>query len=159
MAGDCGDCTMCCKLMGVKELDKPKNVMCTNCKKGVGCTIYDTRPESCSGFRCVWLQTQAMEKVDRRMGLDTRPDKCKVVLHTSPDGHSLIAKVDPAHPFAWREGRIAGMIGVISTTLKVLVEVGGKYWLVDKQNAREVRMSAPDENGMETFEGYVDEHV
>lgn len=54
----CGGCTMCCKIMGVTELNKPANSWCTKCTKGVGCSVYETRPTSCVEFKCVWLQTQ-----------------------------------------------------------------------------------------------------
>ncbi len=51
----CGDCTLCCKLIGIPELEKPPGTWCLRCTIGKGCQIYDTRPEACRNFRCAWL--------------------------------------------------------------------------------------------------------
>lgn len=40
--------------MGIKELEKPPYTSCKHeCAKG--CAIYESRPESCAGYYCVWL--------------------------------------------------------------------------------------------------------
>jgi MinD superfamily P-loop ATPase len=36
----CGSCSMCCYMMGVEALDKPKYRWCQHCKTGKGCSIY-----------------------------------------------------------------------------------------------------------------------
>src|SRR5882724_2041221 len=54
----CGTCTMCCKLLFVNELKKPKNTWCEHCAIGTGCKVYQDRPASCAGFKCLWLQSQ-----------------------------------------------------------------------------------------------------
>jgi hypothetical protein len=56
-ARTCGDCTVCCTHIGVRELNKPRGVACPHLlpDPGVGCGIYETRPASCSAFRCHWL--------------------------------------------------------------------------------------------------------
>jgi hypothetical protein len=51
----CGDCTLCCKVLGVKELEKPTGQYCQHAVKSKGCGIYDSRPETCRSFRCMWL--------------------------------------------------------------------------------------------------------
>jgi hypothetical protein len=53
----CGDCSLCCKLINVREpLNKPRDVWCQHCRPGKGgCSIYDTRPDVCRGFACDWL--------------------------------------------------------------------------------------------------------
>ncbi|MEJ0023647.1 MAG: hypothetical protein WDN76_09600 [Alphaproteobacteria bacterium] len=51
----CAGCTLCCTIMGIKELDKPRNTHCPHCMVNVGCTIYDTRPGECGAFYCTWL--------------------------------------------------------------------------------------------------------
>ncbi len=158
MAGACGSCTMCCKLMGIKAIDKPKNKTCSNCIAGVGCSIYSDRPQECKSFRCIWLQTQELGPA-RRMTEAMRPDKSKIILHTTPDEKGIVAKVDPGFPMAWQESDVTAVLSVLSMSLLVLIEAGNRYWLIDKQNAREVIMSEPDENGIETFVRYADEHV
>ena len=57
-------CAMCCKLPSINEpeLQKPVNEWCPHAEPkqaacGGACSIYDSRPESCRGFMCVWLYT------------------------------------------------------------------------------------------------------
>src|SRR5882724_563871 len=98
MAG-CGTCTLCCKIMEIPELGKPHCQWCTNCHKSVGCKIYETRPNSCREFRCVWLQSQSWPKP---WGEELRPNRTKVVLCAMSDGKGVVAQVDPAFPGAYR---------------------------------------------------------
>jgi len=32
----CGDCSLCCKVLGIPELDKPKDSWCANFAAGTG---------------------------------------------------------------------------------------------------------------------------
>jgi Fe-S-cluster containining protein len=148
----CGTCTQCCRILAVTELQKPKNTLCQHCHVGIGCKIYDDRPASCRSFRCLWLQ---MQDSAPRMPLSMRPDKCKVVLHTTPDEKNIVAKVDPNYPMAWQEKEMAALLTQMSDKVFVLVDNGKRYWLVRNRDAREVRMSTADETGTEYFEGYV----
>ena len=66
---DCGECTVCCTVTHVPELQKPVKVTCSNCDKG--CSIYESRPKSCRDFACAWLQGDLKE--------DMRPDKIGVM--------------------------------------------------------------------------------
>lgn len=151
MAGDCGKCTMCCKLMAVTELNKPKNAPCEHCSVGVGCKIYTDRPLGCEKFKCIWLQTQA---TSHPLSLQMRPDKSKVVLHTTPDEKALVAKVDPNYPDAWKWKQMGYQLGLISEKTMVLVDNGKEYWLLRKGQAESVKMSAPDKEGTEHFDGF-----
>jgi hypothetical protein len=40
----CGDCGLCCTLMGVTALDKPVGRWCRHFSKTSGCALYDDRP-------------------------------------------------------------------------------------------------------------------
>src|SRR5215468_4207083 len=51
----CGSCSMCCYMMGVEAIDKPKYRWCQHCKPGKGCAIYTSRPGVCKAFACMWL--------------------------------------------------------------------------------------------------------
>ena len=51
---ECGTCTMCCKVMGIKAIAKPPGVWCKECIPGKGCGIYETRPEACRTFYCAY---------------------------------------------------------------------------------------------------------
>lgn len=50
----CGACTACCKTHMVQELGKPIGAWCTHCARGVGCLIYEKRPQGCIDFSCMW---------------------------------------------------------------------------------------------------------
>lgn len=151
MAGNCGKCTMCCKLMAVTELDKPKFVQCDHCSIGVGCHIYEARPLGCQAFKCIWLQTQGTA---HPLPMQMRPDKSKVVLHTTPDEKAICAKVDPNYPDAWKWKEIGKILGLLSMKGLVLVDNSKEYWLLRQGQAEQVVMSAPDKDGIEHFEGF-----
>jgi hypothetical protein len=91
----CHGCTLCCKLMGVAELSKPRDVWCCHCAIGEGCRIYDTRPKSCGDFHCGFLTLATLSE-------EWRPAKCKIVVAAEADGKRLAAYVDPARPDAWK---------------------------------------------------------
>ena len=90
---DCGDCGLCCKLMGVTELAKPSGKWCSHFRRGSGCDAYDVRPTSCRVFNCTWLLTDALDG-------SWKPNVCGFLLHA--DEGRLIVECDPSHPHAWR---------------------------------------------------------
>jgi len=52
---DCGDCTACCTVLAVTELQKPMRFACQQiCRDG--CRIYSDRPAGCRQFNCLWLR-------------------------------------------------------------------------------------------------------
>ena len=61
----CGECSMCCKLLDIDEPDikKLQNVWCQHCIPGKGCGIYDNRPATCANFACQWLIDKSMPKL------------------------------------------------------------------------------------------------
>jgi hypothetical protein len=90
---ECGDCTLCCKLLGVESIGKPAAVWCTHCANG-GCAIYEARPQECRNFVCGWLQRPVL---DERW----KPSRCKFVL--SLEGIKLRVVVELSRPDAWRK--------------------------------------------------------
>jgi hypothetical protein len=90
----CDDCGLCCKTMGVPELDKPADTWCTHFAFGRGCNIYDSRPSGCRGFYCRWIQ-------DPSLGPEWKPNKCKLVLFQDRRDQMLV-HVDPGAPGAWQ---------------------------------------------------------
>ena len=70
----CGDCTLCCTLCHVPELDKAEGVQCEHCEKG--CTIYAGRPDSCVSYECAWIKEEVPEFM--------RPDLCGVMVEVYP---------------------------------------------------------------------------
>ena len=89
----CDGCTLCCKLLLIRELDKPEGDWCKHCNHGEGCQIYEQRPAECRAFHCGFLQLDSLSE-------DWRPSKCKIVL--APYDTRLVAYVDPGRPDAWK---------------------------------------------------------
>lgn len=92
----CGTCSLCCKLLGIGELNKRPGAWCASCSPPRGCTIYDARPAECRDFACVWLDSPGLSD-------EWRPSRSKIVLYAIDGGARLIAHVDPGSPNAWRE--------------------------------------------------------
>lgn len=77
---ECGECVACCKILEIRapELQKSADTLCQYCT-GVGCGIYENRPEVCRTWYCLWRRIPSMPD-------DLRPDKCGVVF--SLDAHN-----------------------------------------------------------------------
>lgn len=72
---ECGECTACCTVTAVYELNKPTGVRC--CHLADRCSIYDTRPRSCHAFACNWLLRRDPAQAD-----DLRPDRLGLMFTT-----------------------------------------------------------------------------
>lgn len=94
-AKSCGECGLCCKLMGVAALQKPAGRWCGHFSKPRGCLVYDQRPGDCRLFNCLWLLTEAL---DERW----KPTVAGFVLHTEQGGARLVVECDGARPHDWR---------------------------------------------------------
>ena len=95
-ARECGECTLCCKVVGVEDLKKPAGRWCTHCTASNGCAIYEARPQECRDFVCAWLQSDALDE-------QWKPSRCKFVVFAEPGSVNLKVSVDPARPDAWRK--------------------------------------------------------
>ncbi len=123
MAG-CDGCTACCKVMHVRELDKPGDTWCPHCTIGTGCGIYETRPASCRTFECVWLKTQ---QSTNPLPLELRPNTSGVVIGTTNAGEDIVLYVNPDRPEAWKRGGIGRLVAAMrSDGIKVLVKTGAR---------------------------------
>src|SRR5262249_54342096 len=103
---ECGDCTLCCRIMAIEALAKPAGIWCPHCKPGRGCLTYPDRPEECRSFSCLWL-------IDERFGAHWKPNKSKLVLTTSEDGVEI--RCDPGFPDAWRREPFRSEIAKLAT--------------------------------------------
>jgi hypothetical protein len=107
----CGGCTLCCKLLPVRELAKGAGERCRH--QGMGkCRVYHRpqMPPSCALWNCRWLVDPATAKLKR-------PDRSHYVLDLLPDLIKLTHNetgevtevqvfqvwVDPAFRDAWRD--------------------------------------------------------
>lgn len=122
--GSCGTCTLCCKIMGVPELDKLPGVWCPHVDKKKGCTIYDDRPPNCRKFDCVWLQAQDRESDNLMKAADLRPDRCKGVIVTTENSGGIMVKMDPHRPNGYKTGALARLIKA-TPKLPWLAQVAG----------------------------------
>lgn len=77
-------------------------VPCPWVKKKKGCTQYDTRPQSCRQFDCVWRKGLGSEK--------SRPDKSGVVFMPTPHGDGLLVVIDPGLQKNWYRGEIRQIV-------------------------------------------------
>ena len=120
----CDGCTACCKVLKIRELEKPGNSWCQHCKIGVGCRIYETRPESCRVYECIWLQTQRLSKP---ISFELRPDKSKVVIGTTNQGEDVVLYVNPDRPDAWKQGAFRTLVDeFLARGITVMVSCGDK---------------------------------
>jgi hypothetical protein len=94
----CDGCTLCCKVMEVKPLQKPSGTWCTHCRTGNaggGCGIYETRPTECRVFICgyLWFPEIAPE---------WKPAISRLIISTDMSEGNTTIFCDPARPDAWR---------------------------------------------------------
>ena len=89
----CGDCTACCTVLPITELNKPGCVTCEQLdEKRPGCSIYASRPKVCKEFECFWL----IDQKDSRSVLpaEFRPDLLGVLIMSTQRtafGHTILA--------------------------------------------------------------------
>lgn len=77
---DCGNCTLCCRLLNIDkpEIQKQSGALCIHCS-GKGCAIYDSRPPVCRGWYCAWRTVDIFDE-------SWRPDKSGVLAMVETEG-------------------------------------------------------------------------
>lgn len=86
-ARECGECTACCDVMIVPELNKPANKTCKYADGG--CRMYEHRPTTCKDWNCLWISGEFRDR--------DRPDKSGFVSWMMPAslirewGHKVVA--------------------------------------------------------------------
>jgi hypothetical protein len=115
MKRECGECQLCCRLLPMKEVNKPAGVRCPFQRHGVGCNIYPRRPLACRLWNCQWLGGQ---------NTGSRPDRAHLVVDIMPDYVTLTYDdgrppvhvpvlqvwIDQAYPDAHRDHRLRRFI-------------------------------------------------
>ena len=91
----CQDCTLCCKLLFVEVLEKPRAVWCPHCDQKRGCKIYANRPEPCQSFYCGYRR---IADLDGRW----KPAKAKFLINYESAVNRIAIHADPTRPDAWR---------------------------------------------------------
>lgn len=123
MAGMCQDCDGCCRVLEVKELNKPLGVPCQHLGAtlfGSGCTIYAERPEPCKQYVCLWLDSQRRPGTER-FAADLRPDVSKVVL-----GWPWGIERDVMYVFPYPDYQDNWRLGPVGEYLRAILALGAK---------------------------------
>ena len=140
----CGDCSLCCKLLPVVELEKPRNHWCRHVAAGKhACTVYAARPDACRLWSCGYVLL-------RDPPPELMPSRCHCVFDMMVDkiwihGAEVAVMqiwVDPAYPYAHRAPAVRRQIKAaaeqgfvslarIGTRGVVIVppETGGEEWI------------------------------
>lgn len=117
----CGTCTLCCKLLAIGALEKPRDRWCGHCVPGQGCGIYESRPRECAHFECGW-------KVDPRLGPEWRPDRCKFLLAYDMNAKRMVVHVD-ANADNWRK---EPFIGGLRNVAADVAAAGGMVMVIQR---------------------------
>ena len=120
MERDCGNCALCCKLPSIEELNKPADKWCQHCKPGKAhaCTIYDSRPLNCQGFKCHWLQGLLPD--------EWFPAKAKMYLSNLEPGIVAVT-VDPSFPTIWRREPYYSLLVHLAGFQRIIIRIGRRY--------------------------------
>jgi hypothetical protein len=152
MTNHCGECTACCRVFAIAELpEKKAGDWCQHCAIGKGCKIYEQRPPTCAEFQCLWLISQSRGGAER-MEPELRPDRCKVVFSPSTNEMIMAGTVMPGSPLAWQRPDVLRLIKAMTRHgMGVVVGTPGatRRTMLDKDGMHEVRLTEPDENGMQ----------
>jgi hypothetical protein len=92
---ECGTCSLCCKVYRIEVLAKPAGEMCRHCLPGKGCGIWETRPQYCRAFYCLWM-------AESWLGPEWKPENCHFVMAFHPSDGCINVRVDTDHPDVWR---------------------------------------------------------
>ena len=67
---------------------------CENCDKGNGCSVYDTRPDECKNFDCLWKKQKLPEYL--------RPDNCGIMFELLYEKPVYVGFVVPEKDDTWQ---------------------------------------------------------
>jgi len=104
----CGECSLCCRLIPVAEIGKKTGERCSFQRFGKGCTVHGPQqPRQCREWSCAWLLLPMLTL--------PRPDRAGFIVDLSVDVVVFGADVftgkkvdalqiwaDPKRPDAWR---------------------------------------------------------
>ena len=119
----CGDCMLCCKVMAIKELDKPCDKWCGHADLvHIGCKIYDERPPVCRGFNCLWKLGALPEEY--------KPNKIHALAWASDENPPVITvAVDKSFPGTRESEPVKGLIETFASGFKTVVIEGTRRTL------------------------------
>jgi hypothetical protein len=107
MTRQCGECSLCCRLLPVQELRKKAGERCKH-QRLTGCRIYVDRPPACRLWSCRWLLEDDVAGLPRpdRSGyvIDIMPDYVLLTDEAGKEQQVSVVQIwcDPKRPDAWR---------------------------------------------------------
>jgi hypothetical protein len=111
----CSECAACCTVVAVDDLGKPCGTACSKLRPGTRrCSIYQLRPTSCVGFKCLWLLGA--------FGVADRPDHAGVVFDIANGAKgSQVARCFEVRAGASESGRGAQLLAAVARQFPVSV--------------------------------------
>lgn len=112
---ECGECQLCCEVLGVRQIQKAPDQKCAyQCKNG--CQIYQIRPQECRDFSCAWLKGEVPEElkpnvVHAFLGQVEADLKKQGIF-----GTLITVHCDPANLQAYKEGALKDYLNAILAT-------------------------------------------
>lgn len=149
----CGSCTLCCKLLPVREVNKGAGERCRH-QSSKGCAVYHKLgfPPSCAAWSCRWLIDDDAAKL-------ARPDRSHYVIDMmfdligirneetgeTQEMTALQIWVDPAFSEAWRDPALMQYADVHSIPMLIRYDnkrgfaafppsVTGKGWHISEES-------------------------
>ncbi len=137
----CSDCGLCCKLLLINALAKPRGVLCGHFAKGSGCTIDADKPGECRKFQCMWTLSD-------ELGEEWRPNRAGFLLWSDAPGR-LIVEVDRSRPDAFRKAPYYAKLKAWAdrrgpAPLEVLVRVAGRMLVLFPESEVDLGPFRPD---------------
>jgi hypothetical protein len=129
---ECGKCTLCCRLLGVVELNKPPVQNCEFCpnEKG-GCQRHDDLPPTCADFECGYLGSNLPKSF--------RPDKLHIIV-TGEDATDKVhfLHVDPRYPDATKTRIGRNLIAMMRQQSfgSIIITTGDKTEIIEDDTKR-----------------------
>jgi hypothetical protein len=116
----CGNCTLCCKLVPVRSIEKPRDTWCSHCDPSRGCKIYDDRPLDCKLWSCLWLiDGDAAERLQPKRYHCVFDVMIDFIGVNGVDNPVAQLWVDPAYPLAYRDPAVHAEIERLGRTYQV----------------------------------------
>ena len=96
---ECSDCSLCCKVVPVPQLQKAQDEWCKHCAPaGVKkCLIFNTpeRPYACGAYQCMWTRHYDWPEW-------LKPSRCRVVFERVND-KIMLGTGDAGLPNHWKQ--------------------------------------------------------
>ena len=134
----CGECQACCTTISVTDINKPKHTRCPN-QCAAGCAIYDSRPQSCSTYKCSWLEGHGR--------LADRPDKSGIIMETltfhqqGKDPFTVICALS-ASPTPLRSKHVRRLAAMVVKDSICLVHLDSEIMIYSKDKDSETAQQA-----------------